>query len=720
MQPNNEERPDTPIDKRELAANSEKKGPIARANEYLRGALSYALGYSHHHRRDLYEQFGYPRLITLDNLFAMYERNDVANRAINAYPKATWRDMPQILDEAGSSPDPEDEDYSPFVESVDELFEQFQVPYWFERADRLASIGQFGLLVCGFADELEMDKPLAGTPKLIYLQAYLQRNVTVSQWDTDQKSPRFGKPLIYTVRTGAFGIQQSSATKSFRVHHTRCIHIAEQLDQDDTFGMPRLEPVFNRFMDLEKVLGGGSEIYWLNASRGVALTADADANIDDAALADMKTQLEEFDHQLRRNIALQGVTATQLQSNIVDPSLFIDKLMDMIAGTLGIPKRILLGSEAGQLASGQDENNFADRVNERRKTFAGPRVLKPFLRMMIETKNVTEPNGQFWIDWPDSAASPEKQTTIGNARTTMLRNYLTTPGSEIVVPIAEFRKDFMGLPPRSEYEESELDEEMLALAAPQPAPPFGAPGTPPGEQDPLAEDDPEVKAQFKQAKANARPKTLYVYRSVQNAADIIAHYKAQGVKKLMKASDLHVTIMYSKTPVEWMKISAPWTYGDQKDVNAGIMRIPPGGPRDSDMFGGFLSKDRCLVMLFNSTELTWRHQSMLGMGCEFKFDTYQPHITLSYAPGDIDLDEITPWQGEIVLGPEIFEEVNEGWKAEHVNKRISKMLVHSRASTVRWTNIRRKELKAYMRRPKETAQKITALKKQRKAARHVH
>ncbi len=697
MQPNNDER--SAIDPaKTVVATNEKKSPLSRLNQFLRGIPSYALGFSHHHRRDLYEQFGYPRNITLDELFAMYLRNDVANRAVHAYPKATWRDMPIIMDEQGSSPDEEDDDFSAFVQDVDALFEQFQIPYWLERADRLASIGQFGLLVCGFNDAMTMDQPLTGNAKLIYLQAYLQRNITVSQWDTDPKSERFGKPLVYTVQTGAFGIQQSSAIKSFRVHHTRVIHIAEQLDQDDTFGMPRLEPVFNRFMDMEKVVGGASEMYWLNGSRGVALTADADANIDDAALADMKTQLDEFDHQLRRNIALQGVTAQQLAVQIQDCSLLVDKLMDLIAGTLGIPKRILLGAEAGNLASSQDENNFADRVNERRKTFAGPRILKPLLRMLIDTGNLITPQGQWWIDWPDSAASPEKQATIGGMRTDMLNKYLMTPGSEIVVPIAEFRRDFMGIPARSEFEESELDEQVLQLTS-QPAAPSGDEGeTPPGEQQPLDEKDPEVQTQFKKSKTNAKPKPLYVYRSVTNAADIIAHYKAQGVKKIMK--DLHVTLMWSKTPVDWMKVSAPWSYGgDAKTREAGTYVVPAGGPRDNDMFGSTFT-GQCLVLLFNDMELTWRHQALLGMGCSYEFETFQAHVTISWDPGDIDLDEIEPWTGAIELGPEIFEQIDPDWKASVVNRKVARMMKTSVATAKGWALLRNAAKKKYMTRGK--------------------
>lgn len=621
-----------------------------RVAQYIRGQLAAFMGYSHDGTRDLYAQFGYPRELDTKAFITMYQREGIATRLIRAFPQATWRDAPLIRDGQGSSSDKEDADYSEFVKAVDNLFEAHQILHTLERADRLASLGQFGLLVLGFRDGMPMDQPLGESQaQLLYAQGYMQDNVTVSQWETDIASPRFGKPTIYTVQTGTWGAQQSSAKKSFTVHWTRCIHIAEHLDQDDTYGIPRLQPIYNRLMDLQKILGGSSEMYWLNASRGVALTADPDANIDDDALKDMKAQLDDFDNQLRRNLALQGVTATQLQSEVQDPSAIIDRLLDSIAGSVGIPKRILIGSEMGQLASGQDENNWADRITERRKSFAGPCILHPFISKMIVTGNLPEPVEQFWIDWPDSSASPERQANLGNTRTTMLRNYLSTPGAEIVVPAAEFRKDFLGIPAQSEYEESDIDQELEELLAPPSLPML--PGM--GGEEPLPEDDEEVKTQFAK---NRRLRTLYVYRKVKNAQEIIDHFKRQGVKTTLKANDLHVTIMYSATPVDWMKASSPWTYGDAEDVRNGVLRIPPGGPRDVDLFGD----GDCLVLLFNNQDLSWRHETLLNIGCTFKFATYQPHITISHKFGGT-LEGLEPFTGKIVLGPEIFAEVDTNW-----------------------------------------------------------
>jgi hypothetical protein len=68
-----------------------------------------------------------------------------------------------------------------------------------------------------------------------------------------------------------------------------------------------------------------------------------------------------------------------------------------------------------------------------------------------------------------------------------------------------------------------------------------------------------------------------------------------------------------------------------------------------------------IVLLFNNTELTWRHQDILDAGGSWDFPEYQPHITFTYQPGSVDLDQVEPYRGVIELGPEIFEEITPSW-----------------------------------------------------------
>jgi phage-related protein (TIGR01555 family) len=152
---------------------------------------------------------------------------------------------------------------------------------------------------------------------------------------------------------------------------------------------------------------------------------------------------------------------------------------------------------------------------------------------------------------------------------------------------------------------------------------------------------------------DADPRTLYVRRDVLNADEIIVWAKAQGFTTTLPADDMHVTVAFSKQPVDWMKAGEVW--GD------GELTVQPGGARLLERFGP--DKD-CVVLLFNSDALRWRHDHFKEIGASWDWPEYQPHITISYkVPVDLDLDSIEPYRGEIKLGPEIFEQVKENWHA---------------------------------------------------------
>lgn len=145
---------------------------------------------------------------------------------------------------------------------------------------------------------------------------------------------------------------------------------------------------------------------------------------------------------------------------------------------------------------------------------------------------------------------------------------------------------------------------------------------------------------------DAAPRSLYVRRDVVNVAEIAAWAKSQGLPELQPA--LHVTIIYSRSPIDWMKIDAE----DWNQEKNGQIEIAPGGVRIVEPLG-----DRTAVLLFTSSRLSWRHEQIVRAGAEHSFPDYQPHISLTGEP--VDLSGVEPYRGRIVLGPEIFEEVRE-------------------------------------------------------------
>lgn len=153
----------------------------------------------------------------------------------------------------------------------------------------------------------------------------------------------------------------------------------------------------------------------------------------------------------------------------------------------------------------------------------------------------------------------------------------------------------------------------------------------------------------------AAPRPLYVRRNVVNADQIIKWAKGQGFETTLPADDLHVTITFSRTPVDWMKMGQTWT--DK-------LEIPAGGARMMDRYG------EAAVLLFAGSELSWRHEEMVRAGASWDHAEYQPHITISWKAADIDLEKVEPYRGKIVLGPELFEDINEDWRSTVTEKNV--------------------------------------------------
>jgi hypothetical protein len=146
---------------------------------------------------------------------------------------------------------------------------------------------------------------------------------------------------------------------------------------------------------------------------------------------------------------------------------------------------------------------------------------------------------------------------------------------------------------------------------------------------------------------DALPRTLYLYRKVLNVNQIQKWAREQGIKKMLHADDLHVTVAYSKTPFDWTEIGEDWS-GDER----GRINLKPGSTRAFEEFG-----DEAKVLIFVSSDLTYRNESIIRAGASWDYDDYHPHITITY--GDIP-EDAEMYQGPIVLGPEIFEEIQDG------------------------------------------------------------
>lgn len=435
---------------------------VARQNIMAR------LGMSYNDERNLYETLGYPTQVVVDDFYAQYYRQDIAKAIIDRPAKATWSGN-IVLMESSTVQDTACE------KGWKDLEKNFKIKNIFLRLDRLTCLNTYGLLLMGFDDvrqpsDLEKEVRKTGQLKLLYLKPFGSRDVTIQKWDTNSNSPRYGMPEIYQIQVGIAGRTESMA---LNVHHSRVIHVVYDELDDQVEGLPVLESVYNRLKDLEKLVGGSAEMFWRGARPGYQGVVDPEYQMTPDMEASLKDQIDEYEHNLRRILINEGLKLEAMQSQVHDPSSHVDTQVQMISAATGIPKRILTGSERGELSSAQDQTQWYGLITERRKEFAEAKILFPFIEKCIQHGILPKLQGdKFSIEWDDVfTVSDKAKADIGNTRAIALAQYASQPLSESIVPAEAFFEFFLGLSPHQielitqmKKEKQEYENEDFAKA----------------------------------------------------------------------------------------------------------------------------------------------------------------------------------------------------------------------------------------------------------------
>lgn len=423
-----------------------------------RADLANRAGITYDGKRDLYSALGYRRVLTYAEYYDRYLRGGIAARVVDAFPNATWRNPPEVFVK----------DQEEFGEIWRELAQRLSLFHYIERADRLAGVGRFSALFLGTTGARDLKTPITnvkGPEGVLFVSIFSEPNASITTLDDNPTSERFGLPAIYDVKFLNNKTINSRITAR-RVHSSRIIHIADGLLEDDIFGTPRLQRIWNYLDDLDKVIGGSSEAVWRTVDRGIQFDLDKDLTLlpaDEEAFSD---EIEEYMHGIKRYIKTQGITAKVLGSDTPDPTGPVESILGLISGTTGIPQRILLGSERGELASGQDERNFNSRVRERQLSYAEPIILRPLLNRLISIKALPEPKGEVIIDWPDLAVQTKREEADIAARLGQAVRNVSEQGRTgmFVIPPKLFATRYLNID-SDEYDEA-LEEFEATLLDP--------------------------------------------------------------------------------------------------------------------------------------------------------------------------------------------------------------------------------------------------------------
>ena len=479
---------------------------------------------------------------------------------------------------------------------------------------------------------------------LKYLTVMSRREMISKELDQDPESPSYSRPAGYTISNG----------RAFTdIHPSRLvIQIGDELpDPWNTYsanqgwGDSVLQSVYTSIMNADTTAANIASLVF-------------EANVDVYKIQDLMEHMGDarYRQKLLDRFTLANVGKSVSRALITDSDEEYDRkqiaftslpdviqqFLIIVSGAADIPLTRLLGqSPSGLSSTGEhDMKNYYDRVSSIQELEIGP-ALYNLDEALIRSALGSRPDEIFY-KWAElEQMSDKERAEIGKLKADTA-NTLTLTGLFLPEELREvvgnqFVEDgfYPGLGDLLKQNGEALPEFDLERRA--------------QEAGVNALENPEPKPTDKNGEpvADAAPRSLYMRRDVRNAAEIIKWYKDQGVPEVYAPESMHVTVVYSKKPVDWMKMGQPWD---------ATIEVPEGGPRVMEKFG---PTGDVLVLLFASNELHWRHGTAIDIGASTDFPDYQPHISISLQAAEVDLANVKPWQGKIILGPEVYEEIDE-------------------------------------------------------------
>lgn len=384
---------------------------ISELQEIVPRYMAALIGTQFKNNRDIYRNFGWERVVTSSHLYAIYKTHGIA-RAVNDTPvDTTWRYFPEI---DGSEA---------FKSKFSELNRRLNVLGTLKKADRLAGIGTYSIIVLNIAgqDFKSQLKPFK-LSKLKNLDVYADHEIGLES-EIDKSGKR-----EYGIKYYRIG--------EVSIHPSRVIHIAENAD-NGIFGQSRLFPVYNQLMDMWKITGSTAELYYITASLLLTAKAIEGFKVRRADATEMQESLLDVVNKMKGFIISSGFDIDNIAPPITSPKDSFDVHEKFISSTSRIPRRILFGSEMGQLASTQDQTSYYEHIESRQRNYINTEVIGKFIDRIMVYSDL--PISDFTIKWQKLSALSDKEIAESIKEYSYSLKYM----SESAIPIPDETKNLI-------------------------------------------------------------------------------------------------------------------------------------------------------------------------------------------------------------------------------------------------------------------------------------
>jgi hypothetical protein len=358
-----------------------------------------------------YKDFGYPETLNFQQLYAMYTRNGIAQAGVNKTVLKTWQDNPFLLEKERDGSEVGQSDETTLEKQIRQRFDDLRLWPRLSEADGMSMVGAYSGVILRFADSKLFEEPVdrvpGGLDGLVEVIPAWEGQLTVSQWDTDERSESYGQPKMFQFNESAVDSKQQP--RSFVVHPDRVIIWSKN---GTVHGKSILEPGYNDLLTLEKVSGAGGEGFWKNAKSAPVLEVDPEAKLTEMArmmgvpleeLVDkMNDQVEDWQKGFDKLLMVQGMEAKTLGITLPSPEHFFAIALQSFAASINMPVKILVGMQTGERASKEDADEWALTNMSRRNNYVIPNIRT--LVQRLERVGIL-PERDWFVDWTDLTES---------------------------------------------------------------------------------------------------------------------------------------------------------------------------------------------------------------------------------------------------------------------------------------------------------------------------
>lgn len=384
-------------------------------------------------------EYGFPENPGFSEFYGVYKRHGIGHGALMQVLSKTWQSNPWVIEAEDEFDDSREE--TEWEREVKRLFKKKAIWSAIKETDKKKMVGGYAGLIIQVRDSKQWNQPLKtiSAAAIVKFIPVWRGSLDVASWDTNQASPTYGEPTMYTYREHSEAIGDSP--RMVEMHPSRVIIFGSLTEPESIF-----EPVLNSLISIQKITGGSGEAYIKAAARALHIGLDAATDLSQLARAHgMKPdQIGELYNEVVQGVSrgidsaiiTQGGTVETIASVVPDPSAPFEVNLQETGAGMQVPSTIIVGRQTGTLASNEDVKAFNRFGQSRRENEVGPNA-----RLVIDwlmAHGVIELKEDYEVMWDELTESTDAEKLL-NSKTMAEVNASSLASGEMIFSPEELR-----------------------------------------------------------------------------------------------------------------------------------------------------------------------------------------------------------------------------------------------------------------------------------------